>query len=661
MFMVKTFSLFKKSFNTEKDYGIKASFFVKLSFVLVSVLFLNFIQAKNLEEAEKAIWKFSISSANDSGTVFFISKNHIVTNFHVLRIANSIEDIRLTQAGSSEVLKIKKILKVSGTDDLALLEIKGEVSHYLSLSNGEPSGDLFIYGYPWGAFRRMFHNQEYGVFDNNYSGYIFAVDHTELSGASGSPVLNRDGEVVGVLTSSFSNNMAVMTGSNKLEELKNEGLSLDSLESFFLIHCIKKEMENLEEKAIKGDVVAQYRLGIYYYGDGLEQNLEQAFQWLQKAATQGYTNAQSLLGLMYYYGDGVEKNFEKAFQWTQKAATQGHTNAQYNLGIMFLNGKGVEKNFEKAFQWLQKAATQGHADATKLLKIKKKKGVLHSLEKIYWEISQRFQKIVAQAAQEYAEVQYDLGRMYYYGDGLEQNFEKAFQWLQKAATQGLAKAQYLLGRMYLKGEGVEKNLEKALESLEKAATQGLPMAQYLLGRYLEEKNPEEALEWLEKVAEQGLAEAQYDLGIIYYDGQGVEQNLGLAFEWTQKAAEQGHADAQNNLGELYYHGNGVEQNWVKSFEWTQKAAEQGLAKAQYNLGTIYFNGEGVEKNSAKAFQWFQKAAEQGHAEAQNLLGLMYYYGEGVEQNLGLAFEWTQKAAEQGHAEAQNFLGIMKKE
>ncbi|MGL5335268.1 MAG: tetratricopeptide repeat protein, partial [Enterovibrio sp.] len=46
------------------------------------------------------------------------------------------------------------------------------------------------------------------------------------------------------------------------------------------------------------------------------------------------------------------------------------------------------------------------------------------------------------------------------------------------------------------------------------------------------------------------------------------------------------------MGVIYYKGEGVEQDYKKSIEWLQKAADQGFAVAQYNLGIIYYKGEG---------------------------------------------------------------------
>ena len=66
---------------------------------------------------------------------------------------------------------------------------------------------------------------------------------------------------------------------------------------------------------------------------------------------------------MYYNGTGVEQSYAKAAEWWQKAAKQGYVQAQYNLGVMYANGTGVEQSDEKAVEWYQKAADQGFEDA----------------------------------------------------------------------------------------------------------------------------------------------------------------------------------------------------------------------------------------------------------------------------------------------------------
>ncbi|MDR1595891.1 MAG: hypothetical protein LBR91_03130 [Puniceicoccales bacterium] len=53
---------------------------------------------------------------------------------------------------------------------------------------------------------------------------------------------------------------------------------------------------------------------------------------------------------MYYNGKFVEQNFEKAFEWLSKAAEQGFPLAQDELERMHDNGELVNQNFEKALE-----------------------------------------------------------------------------------------------------------------------------------------------------------------------------------------------------------------------------------------------------------------------------------------------------------------------
>ena len=41
--------------------------------------------------------------------------------------------------------------------------------------------------------------------------------------------------------------------------------------------------------------------------------------------------AQFHLGMIYFYGEGVEKDIDKAMEWWKKAMRSGHTDAAYRL------------------------------------------------------------------------------------------------------------------------------------------------------------------------------------------------------------------------------------------------------------------------------------------------------------------------------------------
>ncbi len=97
-------------------------------------------------------------------------------------------------------------------------------------------------------------------------------------------------------------------------------------------------------------------------------------------------------------------------------------------------------------------------------------------------------------------------------------------------------------------------LNKALPYCKQLPGKEMPKPKFILPlRYIKEKAylPSAAF-WLQKSAEQGLKEAQYLLASMYYDGQGVEKDLGKAKYWYQKAAEQGNPYAIKALKDFSF-------------------------------------------------------------------------------------------------------------
>ena len=93
----------------------------------------------------------------------------------------------------------------------------------------------------------------------------------------------------------------------------------------------------------------------------------------------------------------------------------------------------------------------------------------------------QFEILLEKAQQNDAEAQYNLGRMYHYGEDVPRDFATAKAWYEKAAAQGQLDAQVNLGVIYNNGSGVPQNFNTAKAWYEKAAAQGHAEAQYNLG------------------------------------------------------------------------------------------------------------------------------------------------------------------------------------
>ena len=79
---------------------------------------------------------------------------------------------------------------------------------------------------------------------------------------------------------------------------------------------------------------------MFFYGQGVEQDYQQAAFWLLKAAKRGYATAQNNLATLYADGLGVEKNTDRAIYWLRQAADQGDETARKNLTRLVLDAQG---------------------------------------------------------------------------------------------------------------------------------------------------------------------------------------------------------------------------------------------------------------------------------------------------------------------------------
>ena len=90
----------------------------------------------------------------------------------------------------------------------------------------------------------------------------------------------------------------------------------------------------------------------------------------------------------------------------------------------------------------------------------------------------------------------------------------------------------------------------------------------------------DSFEELLRRAQSGNAQAQFELGLMYDEGEIVDQNSSEAVKWYRKAAQQEHAGAQFYLGVAYMEGWGVRRDYSEAARWYRKAAQQGLPEAQ---------------------------------------------------------------------------------
>lgn len=167
--------------------------------------------------------------------------------------------------------------------------------------------------------------------------------------------------------------------------------------------------------------------------------------------------------------------------------------------------------------------------------------------------------------------------------------ETALKWLTEAAEGGHIPAQYELGKLYRDGSGVEKDVLQAAAWLARAAEQDSASAAYALGVLLLRggeglaKDVPAAVCWFRRSAENGNRFAQYQLGKLLLQGKDIPKDIDEAFRWLTASAEQGYQYAQYALGKIYLLGQGIKQDREAAIRWFTFAAAQGNESAQYVL------------------------------------------------------------------------------
>ena len=200
----------------------------------------------------------------------------------------------------------------------------------------------------------------------------------------------------------------------------------------------------------------------------------------------------------WFIGSHQKKDATAAERCFREKAEAGDAAAQWWLGASYQYGVGAEKNHRQALHWYRLAARQGSQPAQDMLQALSGQARERQLE----------QQLLEHAEQGDAQAQYEVGRRFWNGDGVDQDHKQAADWFDRAARQGLAAAQWALGLCYERGDGVEQDMWQAAA-------------------------------WYQWAAQQDDVEAQLHLSECYEKGRGVPKDKEKAAEWLYKAAQHG--------------------------------------------------------------------------------------------------------------------------
>ena len=331
-------------------------------------------------------------------------------------------------------------------------------------------------------------------------------------------------------------------------------------------------------------------------------------------------------------------------------------NDQYKKACKLIYSKDAKLNdFKKAEQLLLSESQRGNVLAVYDL------GKLYSTDKLgerneemsiakYTQALQGFLQIEPNSKKLKPYVQYRIGKMFCYGLGTEQDYEKAFEWFERSAKQKNKFAQFSLANLYYYGSGVEKDLSQAFLWYQRSSSQGQPYAAYSIaqmyryGEYVTKDNDtaqryyKQALSGFLKIESDDMANDDffYKLGQMFKLGLGTNSDVTKAIEYFKRSAEMNNKNGLFEYGKALLIGEHIPQDTDSAVKLLEKAVKLKNSNAKRFLALEYISGEHLEQDIEKGIALLTECADSGDVIASYRLGKIYLQGEIMPQNLDKA-------------------------
>ncbi len=331
-------------------------------------------------------------------------------------------------------------------------------------------------------------------------------------------------------------------------------------------------------------------------------------------------------------------------------------NDQYKKACKLIYGKDAKLNdFKEAEQLLLSESQRGNVLAVYDL------GKLYSTDKLgekseeisiakYTQALQGFLQIEPNSKKLKPYVQYRIGKMFCYGLGTEQNYQKAFEWFERSAKQKNKFAQFSLANLYYYGSGIEKDLSQAFLWYQRSSSQGQPYAAYSIaqmyryGEYVTKDNDtaqryyKQALSGFLKIESDDMANDDlfYKLGQMFKLGLGTDSDVTKAIEYFRRSAEMNNKNGLFEYGKALLIGEHIPQDTDSAVKLLEKAVKLKNRNAKRFLALEYISGEHLEQDIEKGIALLTECADSGDVIACYRLGKIYLQGEIMPQNLDKA-------------------------
>jgi TPR repeat protein len=274
---------------------------------------------------------------------------------------------------------------------------------------------------------------------------------------------------------------------------------------------------------------------------------------LRARAEAGDVRAQIALARAYREGAGVAQSDVQAFDWYMKAAQAGYPEAENEVAYTYRS----EKNFSESMKWYGLAARQGSGNAM-----------------------------------------FNLGTLYYNGDGVPVDDVQAYAWFWLASHAGSK-------------PGIEAIARSESQIRPAQIVDGKMLAASMLAEGSKvPRDAQAAISLYDEIGNGDKPAVQLQLAKIYMNGWGVPLDGAKADTYCHNALKvaKDYVPAMLCLGFLNQStilgaGRGKE-----AFNWYEKAFKAGDPIAAYGLGVAYVTGNGAKLDYEKGYRYLMLAA-----------------------------------------------------
>ncbi|MDJ0666791.1 MAG: tetratricopeptide repeat protein [Desulfobacterales bacterium] len=217
------------------------------------------------------------------GTGFFINpQGHLITNHHVLEgaYAASVK----THDGATHI--VAHILADNQAVDLVkvAVDIPPTKIRWLEVDNASPiiAARVVVVGSPLGLEHTVSEGIVSAIRDAPGVGTVFQVSAPISKGSSGSPVVNADGRVIGVVTfqAQAGQNLNFAVASDNLLKLEDQPPQTSVAE--WTYHQVKNKPQAVQNLCREGSALAirgEYKEALKYFREAVENSPEDAEAW----------------------------------------------------------------------------------------------------------------------------------------------------------------------------------------------------------------------------------------------------------------------------------------------------------------------------------------------------------------------------------------------